>query len=157
MTGRQVLHYRIGEHLGAGAMGEVYLAEDPRLGRSVAVKFLPASYQYDPDRRDRFLREASTASSLRSPYIASIYDIGEDDGSSFIVMEYVQGQGLSALLKEGPLPGAEGIDIALQVADALDEAHSPGGVYRDIKDSKLIVTGRGRVQALEFGLSVNRG
>src|SRR5262249_44749877 len=157
MTGRQVLHYRIGEQLGAGAMGEVYLAEDTRLGRSVAVKFLPASYQYDPDRRDRFLREASTASSLRSPYIASIYDIGEDDGSSFIVMEYVQGQVLSALLKEGPLPVAEVIDIALQVADALDEAHSLGVIHRDIKSSNLMVTGRGLVKVLDFGLSVNRG
>src|SRR5262249_61396092 len=123
MTGRQVLHYRIGEQLGAGAMGEVYLAEDTRLGRAVAVKFLPASYQYDPERRDRFFREASTASSLRSPYIASIYDIGEEDGSSFIVMEYVKGRVLSALLKEGPLPVPEVIVISLQGAYPLDEAH----------------------------------
>src|SRR5215471_3071095 len=123
MTGRLVNHYKLRERLGSGGMGEVYLAEDTRLGRPVAVKFLPASYQYDPERRDRFFREASTASSLRSPYIASIYDIGEEDGSSFIVMEYVKGRVLAALLKEGPLPVPEVIDISLQVADALDEAH----------------------------------
>src|SRR6266496_5888034 len=89
MTGRNVLQYKIGERLGTGGMGEVYLAEDTRLGRNVALKFLPASYQYDPDRRERFVTEARAASALRSPYTAAIYDIGEFDGASFIVMEFV--------------------------------------------------------------------
>src|SRR5215210_4070753 len=153
MTDRNVLHYRIGERLGAGGMGEVYLAEDTRLGRRVAIKFLPASYQYDPDRRERFFREARTASALRSPYIAAIYDIGEHNGASFIVMEFVEGQLLSAKLARGPLPVCEAIDVAMQVADALDEAHSLGIIHRDIKSSNLIITERGLVKVLDFGLA----
>src|SRR5215813_8199250 len=103
MTGREVLHYRIGERLGAGGMGEVYVAEDTKLGRQVALKFLPASYQYDPDRRERFIKEARAASALRSPYTAAIFDLGEFEGSSFIVMEFVAGETLYAKLKRGPL------------------------------------------------------
>src|SRR5215210_1740475 len=153
MTDRNVLHYRIGERLGAGGMGEVYLAEDTRLGRRVAIKFLPASYQYDPDRRERFLKEARAASALSSPHIAAIYDIGEHNGASFIVMEFVEGQLLSAKLARGPLPVCEAIDVAMQVADALDEAHSLGIVHRDIKSSNLIITERGLVKVLDFGLA----
>src|SRR5918999_6332580 len=99
MTGNIVLHYKIGERLGAGGMGEVYRAEDTRLGRQVALKFLPSSYQYDPDRRERFYREARAASALRSPNIAAIFDIGEHEGSSFIVMEYVAGETISRKLE----------------------------------------------------------
>jgi non-specific serine/threonine protein kinase len=153
MTGKLVMHYRIGDRLGAGGMGEVYRAEDTRLGRQVAVKFLPASFQYDPGRRDRFFREASAASALRSPYTAAIYDIGEFDGTSFIVMEYVDGEVLTTLLDRGPLPVAEATDIAMQVADALDEAHALGIVHRDIKSANLMVTGRGLVKVLDFGLA----
>jgi non-specific serine/threonine protein kinase len=153
MTGKIVLHYRIGERLGGGGMGEVYLAEDTRLGRQVALKFLPASYQYDSDRRERFFREARTASALRSPYIAAIYDIGEYEGASFIVMEYVEGQLLSAKLDRGPLAVCEAIDVAMQIADALDEAHSLGIIHRDIKSSNLIITERGLVKVLDFGLA----
>src|SRR6185436_5143462 len=105
-------------------------AEDTRLGRQVALKFLPASYQYDPDRRDRFFKEARAASALRSPYIAAIYDLGEHEEAAFIVMEYVEGEMLSAKLARGPLPIVDAIDIAMQVADALDEAHSLGIVHR---------------------------
>src|SRR5919205_1179809 len=103
MDGKIVQHYKISDRLGAGGMGEVYRAEDTRLGRQVALKFLPASYQYDPDRRERFFKEARAASALRSPYIAAIYDIGEHEGSSFIVMEYCQGELLSQKLARGPL------------------------------------------------------
>lgn len=152
MVGQQVLHYRIGDRLGGGGMGEVYRAEDTRLGRPVALKFLPASYQYDADRRDRFLREASTASNLKSPYIAAIYDIGEYEGSSFIVMEYVEGELLASMLDRGPLPVNDVIDITMQVADALDEAHALGIVHRDIKSANLMITGRGLVKVLDFGL-----
>src|SRR5947209_6260270 len=124
MTGRNVLHYRIGERLGVGGMGEVYRAEDTKLGRDVALKFLPASYQYDPDRRERFFKEARAASALRSPNTAAIYDIGEHEGSSFIVMEFVEGHLLSTMLDRGPISVYDAINITMQVADALDEAHS---------------------------------
>src|ERR1051326_7679101 len=118
-----ISHYRIVRVLGTGGMGEVYLAEDTRLGREVALKFLPASYQYDPDRRARFLKEARAASALRSPYIAAIYDIGEQNGQMFLVMEYVEGELLATRIERGPIPTREAIDIAEQIADALDEAH----------------------------------
>ncbi len=153
MTGRTILHYIIGEQLGAGGMGAVYRAQDTKLGRDVALKFLPASYQYDPDRRERFFREARAASALRSPNIAAIYDIGEYDGSSFIVMEFVEGATLSTMVGRGPLPVSEAINIALQIADALDEAHAAGIVHRDIKSGNLIVTERGLVKVLDFGLA----
>ncbi|HTG16756.1 MAG TPA: serine/threonine-protein kinase, partial [Blastocatellia bacterium] len=153
MTGRVFLHYRIGERLGAGGMGEVYRAEDTRLGRSVALKFLPSSYQYDPDRRERFFKEARAASSLRSPYIAAIHDIGEHEGAPFIVMEYVEGSLLSNMVARGPLPLFDAIDITMQVADALDEAHGAGIIHRDIKSSNLMVTDRGLVKVLDFGLA----
>jgi serine/threonine protein kinase/Flp pilus assembly protein TadD len=138
-------------------MGEVFRAEDTRLGRNVALKFLPASYQYDPDRRERFFKEARTASALRSPYIAAIYDIGEFEGSNFIVMELVEGELLSRMLERGPLPIFDAIGIAMQVADALDEAHSLGIVHRDIKSSNLIITDRGLVKVLDFGLAKSSG
>jgi serine/threonine protein kinase/Flp pilus assembly protein TadD len=153
MTGRNVLHYRIGERLGAGGMGEVYAAEDTRLGRVVALKFLPASYQYDPDRRDRFFKEARAASALRSPYTAAIYDLGEFEGASFIVMEFVEGETLSSKLGRGPLATLDAINIAMQVSDALDEAHGLGIIHRDIKSSNLIITERGLVKVLDFGLA----
>src|SRR5437667_5114070 len=102
MIAETVSHYRITRKLGAGGMGEVYLAEDTRLGRAAALKFLPASYEYDPDRRARFMKEARAASALRSPYIAAIYDIGEHDGAMFLVMEYVEGDLLSARIEQSP-------------------------------------------------------
>ena len=148
-----ISHYRILDKLGAGGMGEVYLAEDTRLGRQVALKMLPASYQYDPDRRDRFLREARAASALRSPNVAAIYDIGENDDAMFIAMEYVEGELLSNKLEGGALRPNLAIDIAIQVAEALDEAHGLGIIHRDIKSSNLIVTGRGLVKVLDFGLA----
>ncbi|HJQ68073.1 MAG TPA: protein kinase [Blastocatellia bacterium] len=153
MIAEKISHYRILDKLGAGGMGEVYLAEDTRLGRQVALKFLPASYQYDPDRRARFLKEARAASALRSPNIAAIYDIGEHEDSLFIVMEYVEGELLSNKLRRGPTSVLEAIEIALQVADALDEAHSIGIIHRDIKSSNLIITERGLVKILDFGLA----
>ncbi|HXG66565.1 MAG TPA: protein kinase [Blastocatellia bacterium] len=153
MVGRLILHYRVLEHLGAGGMGEVYLAEDTRLGRQVALKFLPASYQYDLERRERFLREARAVSALSSPNIAAIYDIGDLGGSSFLVMEYVEGELLSQRVSKGPLPIEEAINITMQAADALQEAHSQGIVHRDIKSANLIVTERGLVKVLDFGLA----
>src|ERR1044071_5602425 len=134
-------------------MGEVYLAEDMRLGRQVALKFLPASYQYDPDRRTRFLAEARATSALRSPHIVSIFDIGEHEGSIFIVMEYVDGEPLSARLARGPLALKQVIDVAAQIADALTEAHKIGIIHCDIKSGNLIVNERGAVKILDFGIA----
>ncbi len=153
MIGTTVQHYRIGERLGAGGMGEVYRGEDTRLGRPVALKFLPPSLKSDPESRARLLNEARAASMLRSPNIAVTYDIGEEAGTDFIVMEYVDGELLSARLAAGPLPAAEVVDVGVQVADALDEAHARGIIHRDIKSANLIRTARGLVKVLDFGLA----
>ena len=146
-------HYRIGERLGAGGMGEVYRGEDTRLGRPVALKFLPAGLKSDPESRARLLNEARAASMLRSPNIAVTYDIGEDGGADFIVMEYVDGELLSSRVAQGPVPIREVLEIGMQVADALDEAHSRGIVHRDIKSANLMRTSRGLVKVLDFGLA----
>ena len=153
MIGTTIQHYRVDQRLGAGGMGEVYRGEDTRLGRPVALKFLPASLKSDPESRARFLNEARAASMLRSPNIAVTYDIGEEDGTDFIVMEYVDGELLSSRVARGPLPVREVIEIGIQVADALDEAHSRGIVHRDIKSANLMRTERGLVKVLDFGLA----
>jgi serine/threonine protein kinase/tetratricopeptide (TPR) repeat protein len=134
-------------------MGEVYLAEDVRLGRHVALKFLPQALKADPESRARLLNEARAASVLRSPNIAVTYDIGEFGGTDFIVMEYVEGELLSQRVAKGPLPIREAIEVGLQVADALDEAHARGIVHRDIKTANLIRNERGLVKVLDFGLA----
>ena len=153
MIGSLIQHYRVQERLGAGGMGEVYLAEDTRLGRPVALKFLSTPSQADPERRARLLTEARAASSLRSSNIAAIYDIGQFEGADYLVMEYVEGDVLSARITRGPLPVRDAVDIALQVADALGEAHERGIVHRDIKSANIIVTARGQVKVLDFGLA----
>ncbi len=134
-------------------MGEVYLAEDVRLGRPVALKFLSPELKADPDSRARLLNEARAASLLRSPNIAVTYDIGEHRGSDFIVMEYVEGELLSARAAQGAMPIREVVDVGLQVSEALDEAHSRGIVHRDIKSANLMRTERGLVKVLDFGLA----
>ena len=153
MFGTTIQHYRVGERLGAGGMGEVYLAEDVRLGRPVALKFLPPALKADPDSRARLLNEARAASLLRSPNIAVTYDIGEYGGSDFIVMEYVEGELLSKRVAGGPLPIREVVEVGVQVSDALDEAHGRGIIHRDIKSANLIRTERGLVKVLDFGLA----
>lgn len=152
-----ISHYRIVKELGAGGMGEVYLAEDTRLGRQVAIKVLPASYQYDPERRTKFLAEARATSALRSPHIAAIYDIGEHEGSMYIVMEYVEGELLSEKLKRGPLAIRDAVDFATQIADALAEAHTLGMVHCDVKASNLIVNERSMLKLLDFGIAAAVG
>ncbi len=153
LTGKLVLHYRVGQRLGAGGMGEVYLAEDTRLGRQVALKFLAPAVQRDEESRARLVREARAASLLRSPNIAVTYDLVEHGDSLFIAMEYVEGETLSARIAKGPLPVKEAVDVAQQVADALDEAHGQNIVHRDIKSANLILTRRGLVKVLDFGLA----
>ncbi len=134
-------------------MGEVYLGEDTRLFRQVALKILPASYQYDPGRRAGFLKEARAASALRSPNTAAIYDIGEHEGLSFIVMEYVEGELLSERIGRGAFPVSDAIAVAAQVTEALDEAHTLGITHRDIKSNNIMITPRSLVKLLDFGLA----
>jgi serine/threonine protein kinase/Tfp pilus assembly protein PilF len=153
MIDKAIGHYRVLEKVGAGGMGEVYLAEDVRLGRPVALKFLPPALKADPDSRARLLNEARAASLLRSPNIAVTYDIGEYAGSDFIVMEYVEGELLSKRVAGGPLPIREVVEVGVQVSDALEEAHGRGIIHRDIKSANLIRTERGLVKVLDFGLA----
>jgi serine/threonine protein kinase/Tfp pilus assembly protein PilF len=153
VVGNTIQHYAVRSRLGKGGMGEVYLAEDTRLGREVALKMLPSDSQTDPERRARLLTEARAASALRSSNIAAIYDIGEEDGLAFLVMEYVEGEPLSERLMRGALPVREALDVAIQVADALDEAHGRGIVHRDIKSANIMLTRRGLVKVLDFGLA----
>lgn len=154
MIGKTVDHYHITSKLGAGGMGEVFLAEDTRLERKAAVKFLPAKMAADPERRLRFLKEARAASALNHPHVCVVYDVGEtEDGLPFIAMEFVEGRPLDALVKEGPLEIPRIVDIVLQVADALDAAHSRRILHRDIKPANISLNERGQVKVLDFGLA----
>ena len=151
--GAIVQHYEIGPRLGSGGMGDVYRARDMRLGRPVALKFISPDHDQDPDRRERLLKEAQAASLLRSPAVATTYDISEDNGTLFIVMELVEGQALADRLQRGPLSIRQTLGMTLQIADALDEAHGLGIVHRDIKTANLILETNGRVKILDFGLA----
>jgi serine/threonine protein kinase len=154
MIGKTVVHYRITAKLGAGGMGEVFLAEDTRLDRKAAIKFLPADLAADRERRQRFLNEARAASALNHPHVCIVYDVGEtEDGLPFIAMEFVEGQSLDALVKQGPLEIYQVVEIALQVADALDAAHNRRIVHRDIKPANISLNERGQVKVLDFGLA----
>jgi non-specific serine/threonine protein kinase len=153
VTGQLVSHYRVGQRLGGGGMGEVYLAEDTRLGRQVALKFLSPTLAADPENRSRLLNEARASSVLRSPHIAVTYDIGEFQGAAFIVMEYVEGELLSTRIRNGQVDMLGALDIGAEVADALSEAHERGIIHRDIKSANLMIDGRGRVKVLDFGLA----
>jgi len=154
MIGKTVGHYRITSKLGAGGMGEVFLAEDTRLERKAAVKFLPAELAADPERRQRFLTEARAASALNHPHVCIVYEVGEtDDGLLFIAMEFVEGQSLDAVAKQKPLEIARVVEIAVQVADALDAAHASRIVHRDIKPANISLNQRGQVKVLDFGLA----
>src|SRR5215470_10178199 len=134
MIGKTIAHYLIKARIGAGGMGEVFLAEDTRLGRKAAIKFLPADLAQDPERRQRFLTEAKAASALNHAHVCVVYDVGEtDNGIPFIAMEFVEGRSLGALVNQGPVPTATVVQIAVQVADALDAAHARRNVHRDIK------------------------
>lgn len=152
-AGSNIAHYRVISRLGEGGMGAVYLADDTRLGRRVALNVLPANVAADPERMHRFVQEAKLASALTHPNVAYIYEIGDDAGLRFLAMEYVEGEALSARLARGPLALSELLSVAIQVADALDDAHSKGIIHRDIKPSNLMLTPRGYVKVLDFGLA----
>jgi serine/threonine protein kinase len=153
LIGTTLSHYQILSLLGAGGMGEVYLARDRRLDRTVALKILPGDLASDPERMQRFEREARAASALNHPNVATIHDVGESNGLHFIVMEHVEGETIAARMASGPLSPPELIDIAVQAADALDVAHAKGITHRDIKPANLMVTSRGHLKVLDFGVA----
>ena len=153
LVGQTLSHYRITSAIGAGGMGEVYRATDTTLGRDVAIKVLPPEVAHDPERLGRFRREAHLLAPLNHPNIAAIYGLEEADGKPFIALELVEGEDLKERLARGAIPVDEALEIAQQIAEALEEAHNKGIVHRDLKPANVKLTPGGKVKVLDFGLA----
>jgi non-specific serine/threonine protein kinase len=157
VIGAEVAHYRITAKLGEGGMGAVYRAEDTKLKRQVALKFLPSELAADASARRQMLKEAQVASQLNHPNIATIYEVRDTDEQPFIAMELVEGESLKTILDRGPLPTNRMVDVARQIADGLEEAHAAGVLHRDLKPANVVIDERGRAKILDFGLAVLTG
>src|SRR5512147_1102695 len=153
MIGKTLGNFEITSQLGRGGMGEVYQAKDQKLGRDVAIKVLPEKFATDADRLARFQREAKLLASLNHPNIAAIYGLEESNGTSFLVLELVEGETLADQIKRGPIPVEESLKLALQIAEALEAAHEKGVIHRDLKPANIKVTHDGKVKVLDFGLA----
>src|SRR6185295_15601140 len=153
MEGRTISHYSILRKLGAGGMGEVYLAQDNTLSRKVAIKFISQYSVAGEQARKRLVREAKAAAALDHPHICAVYEVGEEAGYSFIVMQYVEGETLASRIERQPIELRETLDIAVQIADALADAHSHRIIHRDIKPQNVMLAASGQVKVLDFGLA----
>src|SRR5512139_2614725 len=155
-SGTRLGPYEIQSAIGAGGMGEVYKARDTRLDRSVAIKVLPPAFSADPERRARFEREAKTIAGLNHPHICTLHDVGEYEGSTFLVMEHLTGETLAQRLEKGPLPLEQALTVATEIADALSAAHRQGVIHRDLKPGNVMLTKAG-AKLLDFGLAKLKG
>src|SRR5947208_5566391 len=153
MIGTRLAHYEIVSHLGSGGMGDVYQATDSKLGRSVAIKFLPEAFSHDSERVARFEREARVLASLNHSNIAAIFGLEESGDRKFLVMELVDGETLAERIKRGPIPVEESLGIAKQICEALESAHEKGIIHRDLKPANVKITLDGKVKVLDFGLA----
>jgi serine/threonine protein kinase len=153
MIGSSVSHYRILEKIGEGGMGEVFLAEDTKLGRQVALKFLPEDLTRDQERKQRFVQEARAAAAIQHPHICAVYEVGEVDGRTFLAMEYIRGQSLREAIASQGLTPQRALELGLQIAEGLAKAHERGVVHRDLKPDNLLISEDGYAKIIDFGLA----